>query len=175
MCRYLKQYEIETKCPLPSFSYTLPIKFVTSGTHSITRHAQPRWLCNSIGGSSNDFRTTHHGALFTDVSTFTGTPQLLWAHTLDLRPIFCRPKFVHVQDMHAYMRGSVHVVSRQAGRLLDIGLSACLHNCTRIRRVCCAHLPTERQYREWHIVCTRFSCQVLENTVKEHGLGTYWA
>jgi hypothetical protein len=30
--------------------YTLPIKSVTSGTHLITRHAQPRWPCNSIGG-----------------------------------------------------------------------------------------------------------------------------
>jgi hypothetical protein len=46
---------------------------------------------------------------------------------LDLRPIFCRPKFVHVQVMHASMRGSVHVVSRQAGRLLGIGLSTYLH------------------------------------------------
>ena len=56
-----------------------------------------------------------------------------------------------------------------------MGLSACLHNCTSIRRVCCARPRTERQYREWHIVCTRFSCQVPENTAKEHGLGTYWA
>jgi hypothetical protein len=29
---------------------TLPIKSVTSGTHLITRQAQPRWPCNSIGG-----------------------------------------------------------------------------------------------------------------------------
>jgi hypothetical protein len=28
--------------------YTLPIKSVTSGTHLSTRHAQPRWPCNSI-------------------------------------------------------------------------------------------------------------------------------
>jgi hypothetical protein len=45
---------------------------------------------------------------------------------------------VHVQIMHASMRGSVHIVSRHAGRLLDTGFSACLHNCTIIRRMCCA-------------------------------------
>jgi hypothetical protein len=33
-----------------SYLYTLPIKSVTSGTHLISRHAQPRWPCNSIGG-----------------------------------------------------------------------------------------------------------------------------
>jgi hypothetical protein len=60
--------------------------------------------------------------MFSDVSTFIGTPQLLWPHTLDLRAMLCKPKFVHVHVMHAFMRGSGHVVSPQAGRLLDTGL-----------------------------------------------------
>jgi hypothetical protein len=75
--------------------------------------------------------------------------------------------------MHAPMRGSVHVVSRQAGRLLDTGFSPCLHNCMSIHRLCCALPSTERRHREWHVVCTRFSCNVPRNTTKQHGLGTY--
>jgi hypothetical protein len=137
--KYLTKNQTVRRGDLGVNVYTIPIKSVTSGTHLISRHALPRWPCNSIGGNNTDFRTTHPGALITDVSTFIiGKPQLLWATTLDFRPIFCAPKFVHVQVMHASMRGSVHVVSRQAGRLLDTGLSACLHNCTSIRRLCCA-------------------------------------
>jgi hypothetical protein len=44
---------------------------------------------------------------------------------LDLRSICCGPKFMHVRVMHASMRSSVHIVSRQAGRLLDIGHTTC--------------------------------------------------
>jgi hypothetical protein len=122
--------------------YTFPIKSVSSRTHLITRHALPRWPCHLIGGLNTDFRTTSHGALLTGVSTFIGAPQLLWAYTLALRPIFCGPKFVHVHVMHASMRGSVHALSRQAGRPLDNGFSACLHNFTSIRRLCCARPST---------------------------------
>jgi hypothetical protein len=122
-----------------------------------------------------DFRTRRHAALLSDVSTFIGTPQLLWAHTFDLRPIFCGPNFVHVQVLHASMRGLVRVLSRLAGRLLDTGFSKCLHNCTSIRRVCYARPSTERRHREWHVAYTRLSCHVPGNTSKEHGLGTYWA
>jgi hypothetical protein len=103
----------------------------------------------------------HHGALFNDGGTSTGTPQLLWAHTLDLRPMFyCgpeSPEFVHVHVMHASMRGSVHVLSRQAMRLLDAGFSACLHNCTCIRRVCSAQPST--LYRT---ATPRFACRMLK-------------
>jgi hypothetical protein len=52
---------------------------------------------------------------------------------LDLRPIFCGPKLVHDHAMHASMRSSVHVVSRQARRVLGTGFSLCLHMCTSIR------------------------------------------
>jgi hypothetical protein len=113
--------------------------------------------------------------LVIDVGTFTGASKLSWAHTLDLRPIFCGPKFVHVQVMHVCMRGSVHVLSRKAGRLLDIGFSSCLHNCTSIRRVCFPRPSTTRQHRKWYVVCTRIYCHVLGNTTKKHRLGTYWA
>jgi hypothetical protein len=52
---------------------------------------------------------------------------------LDLRPIFCGPKLVHDHIMHASMRSSVYVVSRQARRVLGTGFSLCLHTCTSIR------------------------------------------
>jgi hypothetical protein len=172
---YLYGYSYIVKYIFHIQMYTSHKVRYSSGTHLITRHALPRWPCNSTGGQRTDFRTTHHGALFTDANTFIGTPQLLWAHTLDLRPIFCGHKFVHVLVMHAFMRGSIHVVSQQAGRLLDTGFSTCLQNCTSIRRACCARPSTERRHREWHVVWTRFSCHVPENTTKEHGLGTYWA
>jgi hypothetical protein len=52
------------------------------------------------------------------------TPQFMWAHTLDIRPRLSVPNFMHVQVMHAYMRSSVHIVSRQARNVLDTGFSA---------------------------------------------------
>jgi hypothetical protein len=84
--------------------------------------------------------------MFTGMDTSIATPQLLRAPTsLDLRPILCEPKFVHVDVMHASMGSSVYIVSRQAGRLLDTGFSTYLYNCTSIRRVCCARPSIDRR------------------------------
>jgi hypothetical protein len=93
-------------------SHSLPIKSVTSDTHLSTCHTLPGWLFNSIGGQNYDLRTIYCGALLTDIDTSIFTPQLLWAHSVDLRHIFCGPKFVLVRVMHASVRSSVHRVSR---------------------------------------------------------------
>jgi hypothetical protein len=81
-------------------------------------------------------QNTIHGALFNDLDTYVVTPQLLWAKTLNLWASLCEPEFVHVHVMHTSMRSSVHVVSRQARKLLYTAFSTCFHNCTSICILC---------------------------------------
>jgi hypothetical protein len=85
------------------------------------------FACTAYVHENTDFRTINRGALFTDGGTITNTPQILWAHTLDLRPVFCGPKFVHVHAMHASMRGSEHVFR---GKPVDYSSPGSQHVCT---------------------------------------------
>jgi hypothetical protein len=54
--------------------YTLSIKSVTSSTHLITRPTLPRWPYHSIGEYNYVVRTTHNGALSTDLNTLSSRP-----------------------------------------------------------------------------------------------------
>jgi hypothetical protein len=153
------------------------MKSVTSGTHLITRHTLPRWPCKSIEGRILLFE--QHTTKRCSLSPLTWT-------LISARPIVCtyvgfaahilRAEIracAYYASLHAWLGTRSVATSRESTRHCVLIMFAQWHLYP--PSVLRPAVYKAARHREWHVVCTRFSCHVPGTTTKEHGLGTYGA